>query len=187
MYSVRWGGGGIQCYDCSWKIPPPIPSPLSSNYMPERGFRTLAAKSSGGEKTMVWWKGQKEEKVKLLYLKIPTIISYRKLNKNRDPQVESFVLWTGDALSASSVLQKFLNFFLSGELFFFFLNQNDVKNSICRTDKAELYCLTWCGLEAHTLSFSLKCPSISMQHLHGTSALCGIQFEKQLVYSNPLL
>lgn len=58
--------------------------------------------------------------MKLLYLKIPTIISYRKLNKNRDPQVESFVLWTGDALSASSVLQKFLNFFLSGELFFFF-------------------------------------------------------------------
>ena len=27
------------CYDCSWKIPPSIPSPLSSNYLPFRGFR----------------------------------------------------------------------------------------------------------------------------------------------------
>ena len=33
-----WGRASI-CYDCSWKIPPSIPSPLSSNYRPFRGFR----------------------------------------------------------------------------------------------------------------------------------------------------
>lgn len=60
---TQWVGGGIQCYDCSWKIPPPVPSPLSSNYMPERGFRTLAAKSSGEEKRP-WFDGKDRRKRK---------------------------------------------------------------------------------------------------------------------------
>ena len=130
--------GASRCYDCNWKIPPSIPSPLTSNYWPFRGFRTLAANQNpqGEEKKPLvwlvhWWKGQKEDKMKLLYLKIPTIISHSVFNVF-NPPMKSFVLWIVDAiphhLGCRSLI--FIDLSLLGDILF--LNQNDVKNSIYR-------------------------------------------------------
>lgn len=78
--------------------------------------------------------------MKLLCLKIATIISHSIFN--RDPPIKSFVLWIVDAiphhLGCRSLI--FIDFSLSGDLLF--LNQNAVKNSIYRIDKAKLYSLT---------------------------------------------
>ena len=69
--------------------------------------------------------------MKLLYLKIPTIISHSVFNVF-NPPMKSFVLWIVDAiphhLGCRSLI--FIDFSLSGDLLS--LNQNDVKNSIYR-------------------------------------------------------